>query len=79
MLLAAVLVIALGYMALTLINQRKQKALSQMSPYELQLTQIQTQSESDNLNDIDKDLKETDLTNVDSELQDIDRELNQTN
>lgn len=40
--------------------------------------EIQKQSNSDEIKDIQKDLENTDLTNIDTELKDIESELNQT-
>ncbi len=42
---------------------------------ENEITKLQTQSNSDKVEDIEKDLNETDLNNLDKELQDIESEL----
>jgi len=68
--LAALLVVALGFMAVKTITKPKTENFDQM-----ELQEIQTQSNSDSLESIDADLKNTDLDNTDKELQDIQREL----
>ena len=42
----------------------------------IQTKKLEVQSNSTNIDDIEKDLNNTDLENVDYELNDIDRELN---
>jgi hypothetical protein len=74
--LAATLVVALGVMALTLSGRTQKKAVLTESDKEIQ--QIQTQTKGDDVDDIEKDLNETDLVDVDKELQDIENELNTT-
>ncbi|KKQ52737.1 hypothetical protein A2865_04190 [Candidatus Woesebacteria bacterium RIFCSPHIGHO2_01_FULL_39_17] len=71
--LAAILVVALGFMALTLAKQQK---LPTTNTYQREITKMQSQSDSDRVNDIENDLNETDFSDVDKELQDIDKELN---
>ncbi|OGM04790.1 hypothetical protein A2715_01405 [Candidatus Woesebacteria bacterium RIFCSPHIGHO2_01_FULL_39_32] len=73
--LAAILVVAMGYMALTLSKQNKK---SEPSTFEREIRQVETQSRSDEVEDIDKDLSETELNDLDKELQNIDAELNAT-
>jgi hypothetical protein len=43
---------------------------------EKEIQEIQTQSNSDEIEAIEKDLNETDLVDIDKELQDIESELN---
>ncbi|OGM20594.1 hypothetical protein A2714_02765 [Candidatus Woesebacteria bacterium RIFCSPHIGHO2_01_FULL_38_9] len=74
--LAALLVVALAYMGFTLYNQRMTPKTS-TTTYEKELQQMQNQSQSDGVDDIEKDLTETDLSDIDKELQDIETELNQ--
>ena len=75
--LAALLVVALAYMGFTLYRQTVRPATT-TTTFEKDLLEMQTQSQSDNVNDIEKDLMETNLSDVDKELQDIEIELNQT-
>ncbi|KKQ98782.1 MAG: hypothetical protein UT24_C0001G0063 [Candidatus Woesebacteria bacterium GW2011_GWB1_39_12] len=72
--LAAILVVALAYMAMTLARQRSTPSSS--TSYQKEITNMESQSDSDRVGDIEKDLNETDLSDVDKELQDIDKELN---
>jgi len=74
--LAALLVVALGFMALTLSGQFKKP--KQKSVYDTEIQKIESQSTSDDINSIEKDLKDTDFENLDRELQDIDKELEAT-
>lgn len=74
--LAAILVVAFGFMALTL--SRSYKVKKTLTEPEKEIQQIQNQSKSDDLNDIEKDLNETELIDIDKELQDIDTELEAT-
>lgn len=46
--------------------------------FQQEITQIETQSGSDEVGDIEKDLLDTDLEKADSELQEIEKELNTT-
>lgn len=73
LLLAAVLVVAMGLMAMMLYQTPKAPVT-----YEQQLQQLQTQSQSDQVRDIERDLKESNFNDVDRELQDIETELNQS-
>ncbi len=75
MFLAAVLVVALGYMALTLTKRPSQKTATQA---EKEIQQIKQQSESDDLQDIEKDLNDTDLIDIDKDLQNIESEIEPT-
>ncbi len=74
--LAATLVVALGYMALTLSRRTEKKAVLTEGDKEIQ--QIQTQTEGDDVDDIERDLNKTDVVDVDKELQDVEKELNTT-
>lgn len=71
--LAAVLVVAMAYMAV------KTFRTSPKMSYEQEVQMMNTQSDSDTVNSIQKDLMDTDLNNLDKELQDIDSELNSVN
>lgn len=44
--------------------------------YEREITKVETMSESDDINSIEKDLENTDLDNLDLEISDIEAELN---
>ena len=70
--LAAILVVALGIMAFSL---RPMVAQKEPTPQDIEISQIQTQSSSDETAAIERDLDETDLSSLDKELQDIDKEL----
>ena len=72
--LAAILVVGFAYMALTL-AQQSFKTKRTLTVAEKEIQQINEQSTSDELEDIEKDLLETDLIDIDKELQDIEREL----
>jgi hypothetical protein len=72
--LAAILVAGFAYMALTL-AQQSFKTKSTLTMAEKEIQQIKEQSTSDELEDIEKDLLETDLIDIDKELQDIEKEL----
>lgn len=72
--LSAILVVGFAYMALTL-TQQSLKTKRTLSVAEKEILQIKEQSTSDELEDIEKDLIETDLIDIDKELQDIEREL----
>ena len=74
--LAATLVVALGYMALTLSRRTEKKAV--LSEGDKEIQQIQTQTEGDDVDDIERDLNKTDVVDVDKELQDVEKELNTT-
>lgn len=75
MLLATVLVVALGLMAVALSSSQpnKQELVSDVQTRKL----MEQKSESDEVSHIEEDVMDTDLTNIDSELQDIETELNQ--
>lgn len=72
--LAAILVVALGYMAI--VTTKRSKSTDQ---YSMEIEKIEEQSNSDSLESIDKDLQDTDLDTIDKELQDIENELNNGN
>lgn len=71
--LAAILVVALGFMALSSTQRSKNQRILTESEKEIQ--QIQKQSNSDEVTSIEKDLNETDLIDIDKELQDIEKDL----
>lgn len=71
--LAALLVVAMGYMA---IKTYKKPFLQKPMTYEQQVEKIESQSDSDSIESIEKDLNETDLEASDKELMDIETELN---
>lgn len=67
------LVVAIGFMAMTLYKRpRKMQNLTQTEK-EIQL--IKEQSTSDEIDSIEEDLNETDFIDIDKELQDIETEL----
>lgn len=72
--LAAILVVALGYMALQLSARLKYKAPA-VPAYEQQMRQIETQSDSDEVDAIEADLESTQTDSLDVELQNIEAEL----
>jgi len=76
--LAALLVVLLGIMAYVIRQQNLARRFLQPSEFDKELSQIQEQSESDDVDAIEEDIGETDLEDADKELQDIERELNQT-
>ena len=69
--LAAILVVGLGMMMLSLI----QKPASQAETFNQEIQMIETQSESTEIEAIEKDLLETDFSNLDQELNEIEKEL----
>lgn len=77
LLLAALCVVLLGYMALNLAQQRSRKH-TPLTETDKEIQQIQSQSSSDEIEDIEKDLIDTDLIDIDRELQDIEDELEAT-
>jgi len=76
MFLAAILVVTLGFMAIYLTKKPKGPASVTESDKEIQ--EIQQQSKSDEVMEIEKDLYTTDLNDLDKELQDIENELETT-
>ncbi len=72
--LSAILVVALGFMALSFTINPKTQKLQTVTENEFQ--QIETQSESDEIIDIEHDLNTTTFDNIDEELQYIEKELN---
>lgn len=70
--LAALLVVALGYMAVSL-SRRPATPAVQADP---EVRKIETQSTSDDVNSIEKDLQDTDYTGIEKDLQNLDKELN---
>lgn len=73
--LASLLVVALAVMALSARN-KKPVVLTADQKLQKEVQQIKTQSNSDDVNSIQKDIDQTDLSNSDKELQNIDSELN---
>ena len=71
--LAAALVVGLGIMAISLSQRPAPK-----TTFESDIEELEMQSDSDDVDAIEQDLMQTDLSDVDQELQDIDRELDQT-
>ena len=68
---AAAILVLLVYMGFTIFNR------NQSTPsIEKEVAKIQTQSESTEIESIEKDLMETDLDNLDRELNAIEAELN---
>lgn len=75
--LAAILVVGLGLMALTL-AKRPEKQASPMTEADKEIQQIQTQGNGDDIDDIENDLNETDVIELDKELQDIENDMETT-
>ncbi len=71
--LAALVVVAMGYMAISLSNSLKPK--KELTEAEKEIQVIEKQSKSDEITEIEKDLNETELIDIDKELQDIEEEL----
>ena len=76
LILAALLVILMAFMALSLIKKGSPQTSSN---FDQEMVNIQTQSNSNSLDSIENDLESTDVDNLDSELQNIEQELNATN
>ena len=72
LILAAGLVVALAIMAMS----TRRTVTETASNYDTELTNIQTQSESDELEEIEADLNDTDFESIDNELDSLERELN---
>ncbi len=53
----------------------RRRAPETASNYDMELTNIETQSESDELTEIEADLNDTDFNSIDSELDSLEREL----
>lgn len=70
--LLAVLVIVLAVFVFTLSSD----VLVSPKTFEREITEVETVSDSDEVESIEVDLKETDLDNLDNELSDIETELN---
>jgi len=70
--LAAILVFAMGIMALV-ISKRPPK----VSQEDLEIKQIETQSTSDYVDSIEKDINDTDFSGIEADLNDIEAEMNQ--
>lgn len=73
--LAAILVVAYGYMAIRLNHNKPQVANDN---FQQDVQQMQSQSDSTDVNSIKKDLNNTDFSNLDQELPNIEQELNST-
>lgn len=67
-------IIFLAILAMSLRGKSSPK-IELTNQQENEITKLQTQSNSDKVEDIEKDLNETDLNNLDKELQDIESEL----
>lgn len=52
------------------------KNLISPKTFEREITKVETVSESDTVDAIEKDLKETDITNLDAELDQIEADIN---
>ncbi len=70
-LLAGVLIVAMVIMALVM----RRTNVIVFQPYEVEIQQLEEQSTSDEINSIEEDLLDTDLSDLDRELQEIDQEL----
>lgn len=70
--LLAILVVVLGLLAVLVSD----KNMISPKKYEREMAKVETTSDSDDIDSIEKDLEETNLDNLDSELVDIQSELN---
>lgn len=70
-----VLAIAIGVAISIIFYMRFQQAPTQDILFQKEINEMKDQSSSDEIEDIEKDLEETDLSNIDSELQYIEKEL----
>lgn len=76
MILAAALVVALGLIGYFLYFQSRE--ISQNQTTDPQSVELEKQSNSDETDSIEKDLNDTNLTNIDKESVSIEQELNST-
>lgn len=65
-----VLVVIMGYVSY-------QKQVLVFKPVDKKVQELETQSESTEIGAIEKDILDTDLSNLDKELEDIEKELDQ--
>jgi len=71
--------IALIGMAIIALSPRMKTSVPQPKvEVDLQTQKLETQSESTEIQDIERDINQTDLNNLDMELQDIQREIDET-
>lgn len=70
--LLAILVFVLGLFAYVMTNSN----MGTEKNYEREITKVETISESDEVDDIESDLEDTDFENIDSEISLIEAELN---
>ena len=73
MTLAAILVFGFGIMAYSLSTSSNRK---NTSAFDNEIAKIKIQSDSDEINDIEKDLDNTNFSDSDKELREIEAELN---
>lgn len=71
------LAIAIGVVIFFIYAIRYQTTPKKEVLFEKEIQNLKTQSQSDEVETIEKDLEETDLSDIDKELQDIEKELNQ--
>jgi hypothetical protein len=69
---AGAMVVLTGFIAMSLIQK---PSPAQPTQFDREIKQIETQSDSDEISAIEKDLMQTDLNNLDKELEDIENEL----
>ncbi len=77
MILSGTLVVVLGLIGYILYSQSKTPTKKQTT--DVQAVQLEQQSDSDTTDSIEKDLNDTDLTNIDKESTSIQAEINSTN
>lgn len=77
MILAGSLVVALGLTGYVLYSRTK--TTSQNQPVDQQSAKLEKQASTDDATSIEKDLKDTDLDNIDKESVSIQTEINSTN
>jgi hypothetical protein len=69
--LAALVLVMMGIMAYVITIKKSEKEAT----FEQQISEMKEQSNSDNLNDIEEDVDNTDFSDVDKELNLIEKEL----
>lgn len=75
LLIASVLVVGFGIMSVVLFNKRAAMKVPQFTIQNVD----KPMTNSDNIDDIQKDFDNTDIKSVDKDLQDLEKELNQIN
>ncbi len=77
--LVGAMVVTIGFIAMSLTQRPSPVQPTAFDPaFDREIKQIETQSDSSELDAIEKDLMETDLNDLDKELQEIENELEAT-